>query len=154
MEQASSIYYLGMPSFLPNPHAWLRPLYARLRGDHRFGLLSPAHQFEALAKVIAEESPAKAAAMREWSSDAQIAMLKWLSDVTQEHPNPTNEIELWRMRKGERELRCIAVYLPSGIDVRLFEGEDFRRTQLVCDSPELTAFSDKWRAALFEHGWT
>jgi len=37
--------------------------------------------------------------MCEWSVDMQIAMLKWLSDVTQEHPNPTNEIDLWRVRK-------------------------------------------------------
>jgi hypothetical protein len=51
-----------------DPYAWLRPLYARLRGDHTFGLLSPAHQFEALAKAIEEEFPAKAATMREWKS--------------------------------------------------------------------------------------
>ncbi len=54
--------------------------------------------------------------MREWSPNAQLGMLKWLSDVVQEQPNPTNEIELWRVRKGERELRCLAVYLPTGID--------------------------------------
>lgn len=136
-----------------DPHAWLRPLYARLRSDLRFGLLSPAHQFEALAKAIEEESPAKAATMREWSPDAQIAMLKRLSDVTEEHPNLTNEIELWRVRKGERELRCLAVYLPTGIDVRLFEAVDFRRTQLVRDSPELTALSDTWKVALIERSW-
>jgi hypothetical protein len=88
--------------------------------------------------------------MREWRPDAQMAMLKWLTDVTHEQPNPTNEIELWRVRKGERELRCVAVYLPSGIDVRLFEMDDFRRTQLVRDAPGLTALSDKWRAALLE----
>jgi hypothetical protein len=81
-------------------------------------------------------------------------MLKWLSDVTNGQPHPTNEIELWRMRKGDRELRCLAVYLPTGIDVRLFEGSDFRRTQLVRDAPAVTALSDKWRAALREHGWT
>ena len=91
--------------------------------------------------------------MREWSAAAQAAMLKWLSDVVQEQPNPTTEIDLWRVHKGERELRCSAVYLPSGVDVRLFEGDDFRRTQLVRDSPEVTALSDKWRAALLERGW-
>jgi hypothetical protein len=80
-------------------------------------------------------------------------MLKWLSDVTDEHPNPTNEIELWRVQKGERELRCVAIYLSTGIDIRVFEGEDFRRTQLVRDAPEVAAFSDKWRMALVEHGW-
>ena len=91
--------------------------------------------------------------MREWGPAAQLGLLGWLNDVFHEQPNRTNEIELWRVRKGERELRCVAVYLPSGIDLRLFEGEDFRRTQLVRDSPAVTAVSDKWRAALLERGW-
>jgi hypothetical protein len=91
--------------------------------------------------------------MREWSPDAQMAMLKWLSDVVQEQPNPTNGIELWRVQKGERELRCLAVYLPTGIDVRLFEGADFRRTQLVRDAIESTAVSDGWKHNLLERDW-
>ena|SRR5687767_2658299 len=37
--------------------------------------------------------------MREWSPDAQLAMLKWLNDVTNEHSNPTTEIELWPKRQ-------------------------------------------------------
>lgn len=77
---------------------------------------------ELLNKNDEEESPTKAETRREWSPDAHMAMLKWLSDVVHEQPNSTAEIELWRVRKGERELRCLAVYLPSGIDVRLFEG--------------------------------
>jgi hypothetical protein len=39
--------------------------------------------------------------MREWSADAQIAMLKWLTDVTHEQPNPTSEIEMERMMRKE-----------------------------------------------------
>jgi hypothetical protein len=81
-----------------NPHAWLRPLYARLRSDQRFGLLSPAHQFEALAKAVEEDSPAKAATMREWSPAMQVGLIGWLSDVVREQPNPVNETELWRVR--------------------------------------------------------
>ena len=68
--------------------------------------------------------------MREWSPEAQSAMLKWLRDVAHEQPNPTTEIELWRVRKGERELRCVAVYIATGIDLRLFEGADFRPRSL------------------------
>jgi hypothetical protein len=136
-----------------DPHAWLYPIYARLRADSKFGLLSPAHQFDALASAVENESPMKGASMREWSSDAQVAMLKWLSDVTSERPNPTNEIELWRVRKGERELRCVVLYLPTGIDVRLFEGADFRRTQLVRDAIESTAVSDDWKRKLLEREW-
>lgn len=91
--------------------------------------------------------------MREWSPAAQLAMLKWLSDVVHEQPNPTNEIEQWRVRKTGRKLRCIAVYVPIGIDLRLMEGEDFRRTQLCKDAPDAWALTDKWRAALIEGGW-
>lgn len=47
--------------------------------------------------------------MREWSPDAQVAMLKGLNDVTDEHLNPTNEIELWRLRKGDRQLCFVCV---------------------------------------------
>jgi hypothetical protein len=129
-----------------DPHAWLRPLYARLCSDRRFGLLSPAHQFEALAKAVDEESPVRAAAMREWGPDAQAAMLKWLNDVLQEEPSPTNQIELWRVAKGSRELRCMAHYLPTGIDVRLMENDGFRRTQLCRDAAEVDVLVSKWRS--------
>jgi hypothetical protein len=136
-----------------DPHAWLYPIYAEFRRDHRFGLLSPAHQFAALADAVEKHSPTKGAAMREWSSDAQIAMLKWLSDVVEEPPNPVNEIELWRVRKGQRELTCVAIYLPTGVDVRLMEGADFRRTQLVLDGPATDELSQRWHAALIGNGW-
>ena len=62
-------------------------------------------------------------------------------------------IELWRVRKGDRDLRCVVHYLPTGIDVRLLEGDDFRRTQLVRDAPETEKLSQGWRAALIERGW-
>jgi hypothetical protein len=108
---------------------------------------------EALAPLLKRNRRRKAAAMREWRPDVQMAMLKWLRDVTQEQPNPTNEIERWRVRKGERELRCVVLYLPTGIDVRLFEGADFRRTQLVRDAIESTAISDGWKRKLLERDW-
>jgi hypothetical protein len=38
--------------------------------------------------------------------------------------------------------------------MRLFEGDHFRRTQLVRDAPEVEALSDKWQKALRERGWT
>ena len=128
-------------------HVWLRPLYARLRSDHRFGLFSPAHQFETLAKAVEEDSPAKAATMREWSPAAQIGCLVG-SRCGCEQPNPISEVELWRVRKGDRELHCLAVYLPSGIDVRLMEGDNFQRTQLVRDAPATEIVSKEWSAKL------
>lgn len=68
-----------------DPHAWLYPLYAKLRRTHTFGWLSPSHQFKELAKAVEREHPAKAATMREWSPAAQIGLLGWracLSIVT------------------------------------------------------------------------
>jgi hypothetical protein len=40
---------------------------------------------------------------------------------------------LWRLRKDGREVRCVAQYLSTGIDLRLMEREGFRRTQ-VCET--------------------
>ena len=54
----------------------------------------------------------------------------------------------------ERELRCVVIYLPSGIDVRLFEGADFRRTQLLHDGPAVDQLCEHWRTALLERGWS
>jgi hypothetical protein len=82
-----------------DPHAWLYPIYARLEVDTKFGLFSPAHQFDALASSVEMESPTKGAAMREWSPDAQMAMLKWLSDVVQEH-----QTQRRRLNSGEAEV--------------------------------------------------
>lgn len=91
--------------------------------------------------------------MREYEPTTQEMLLNWLRDVVNEKPNPTREVELWRVRKGDRELACLAVYLPTGIDVRLMEGDGFRRTQLVRDAGECTALSDDWKLKLVERGW-
>jgi hypothetical protein len=106
-----------------------------------------------LAKAVEQDSPAKTATMREWSPAAQLGLLGWLNDVLREEPHPVNEIELWRVRKGERELRCVVIYLPNGIDVRLIEGADFRRTQFVRNAIESTTVSDAWKRKLEGHDW-
>src|SRR5688500_2467328 len=136
-----------------DPHAWLRPLFARLQSHPAFRHFAPAIQFEQLAQAVEQEHPAKAATMREWSPAAQLGLLLHLASMHDQHE--TGEpFALWQVRKGEREVRCVAVYLPLGVDLRLFEGADFRRTQLCNDAPEANALSDKWRAALVEVGWT
>ncbi len=63
-------------------------------------------------------------------------------------------VELWRVRKGDRQLHLVAVYLPNGIDARLMEGADFRRTQLCPDALAVEALSHLWREALTARGWT
>ena len=46
----------------------------------------------------------------------------------------TREVELWEARKGTRTLSCVATYLATGVDVRLLEDGEMRRTQ----------YGDRW----------
>jgi hypothetical protein len=43
--------------------------------------------------------------------------------------------------------------LLFGIDLRLMEGVDFRRTQLAKNANTVTARAEQWRDALLERGW-
>jgi hypothetical protein len=118
------------------PYAWLRPIYAELRANSAFARLAPASQFLELCRAATEHSSAKAEVMREWNPAAQSALVKHLSDSLGELPHPSRDIELRRVRKGARTLRCVAVYLSIGVDLRLMEEADFRRTELI-KQPEL-----------------
>jgi hypothetical protein len=70
-------------------------------------------------------------------------MLTWLD--TETHTRPRHrETELWRLRKGEREIRCVAVYLPTGIDVRVFIGDEMERTRLMTDKYFAERLSAEW----------
>jgi len=120
-----------------DPHAWLRPIYARLRADPSFARLSSSHQFTELVRAAAEVSLSQAVTLREYNDTTQMMLLGWINDVVNEKQNPKRKVELWRVRKDQRELRCVAVYLPSGILVRLME-----------------AVSDEWQRKLAGRGWT
>ena len=91
--------------------------------------------------------------MREWSPAAQRALLAHLAASLAECPASAVVSELWRVTKDGRVLRCVAQYLPSGIDLRLLEGSGFRRTQLCQTAAETEALSQQWRAALLEKRW-
>ena len=80
-------------------------------------------------QALERAHPSKAATMREWSIAAQHGLLLHRASMHDQHET-AEPFELWQVRKGDRQLRCLAVYLPSGVDLRLFEGADFRRTQL------------------------
>jgi hypothetical protein len=114
-------------------HDWLCPFYARLQQHPAFRHFAPSHQFDQLVQSIAAEHPAKAGQMREWSAGAQHGLLLHLASMITQNEG-AEPVELWRVKKAERELQCVAHYLPIGIDLRLMEGEDFRRTQLVKDT--------------------
>lgn len=135
-----------------DPHAWLRPIFATLRADAGFALLAPSHQFAQLCHAVAKDYPAQAASMREWSPTAQGGLLKWLADAVQQDGVITR-LEQWRVQKGDRELVCIAIYIPTGIDVRLMENEDFRRTRLAKTALEAIAVAEEWKVKLLAHGW-
>ena len=51
------------------------------------------------------------------------------------------------------QVRCQAIYLLVGIDLRLMEGNDFRRTQLCKDASTAHTLAEKWFAALLDVGW-
>ena len=56
-------------------------------------------------------------------------------------------------RKGERTLSCVAIYLATGVDVRLLEDGDMRRTQLVKDGPQAEALALEWHEKAEAAGW-
>ena len=61
--------------------------------------------------------------MREWNAATQRATLGVFANVVYSSP-AAREVELWRVSKERRELRCVAVYMTTGIDLRLMEGDD------------------------------
>jgi hypothetical protein len=136
-----------------DPHFWLRPFYVHLRENPSFSLLSPSHQFEQLCGAVEAEQPGKAAQMGEWSPGAQKGCLGHLAMMV-EQTSSESQVELWRVTKADLELKCVAVHLPIEIDVRLLEGDDFRRTQLWKLAPEVERLSDGWRKALLGVGWS
>jgi hypothetical protein len=100
-----------------------------LKADPAFNMLAMPLRFAALCEVVEVDHLDRARWMREWSPAAQEGMLNWLETVTKEKPAVT-EVELWTVTKGTRTLRCIAPYLPIGIDLRLMQGPDFHRTEV------------------------
>lgn len=137
-----------------DPHAWLRPFYATVRARNAaFSHLSPHHQFELLAKAVEPEQPARAQEMQEWSDGAQLGLLLHLA-IAAEQNHTSEVVELWSVRKGDRVLTCRAKHLPDGVDLQLFEGDDFRRTQLCRIAPDARMLAETWRKALRASGWT
>jgi hypothetical protein len=63
------------------------------------------------------------------------------------------QVELWRMRKAERELTCMAVYTLVGLDLRLLEGAEMLRSHLCQGAPTLLARARQWQKALRGEGW-
>jgi hypothetical protein len=135
-----------------DPHAWLRRFYVILKAEPAFNTLAIPLRFVALCELVGIDHPERATWMKEWSPAAQEGTLKWLENGTQEKLAVT-ELELWTVTKGARTLRCVARYLPSGIDLQLLDGDDFRRTELHKDADLAEIRSMDWKQALEERGW-
>jgi hypothetical protein len=118
-----------------------------------FDHLSTHHQFAALLDAVAVDHSARAAALCESSHATQLAILSALADAATAH-TVVSETELWRVRRPNRSLSCLAVRLPIGMDLRLMEGDDFRRT-VWCQNPhDLRERADEWKAKLLGAGWS
>jgi hypothetical protein len=130
----------------------LRPYVATLKADPAFTKLAPALRFEALCQIVEVDHPDRARQMREWLPAAQTGTLKWLETVTEEKP-AVQEVEMWTVSKDTRTLRCVARYIPIGIDLRLMQGDDFHRTELHRDADAANAKAAEWKTALMERGW-
>jgi hypothetical protein len=76
-------------------------------------------------EAAAAVSESGAALLRQSSPAAQVALLGHLAMMEAQRPLDPSE-ELWRVRKGSRELVCVAVYMPHGVDLRLLEEGDNR----------------------------
>jgi len=127
----------------PDTFAFLRPNYRQLSTDPAFALLAPGTRFARLVEAVAQQSEHRAAVMRAYTPAARVALLGHPAKAEQERPGP-RQVELWTAHKGERTLACVAVYLPHGVDVRLLEDGDVRRTQLVGDGPQAAALAAEW----------
>lgn len=137
------------PFVSSDPHAWLRPYWADLHRQHAFFRnLAPELQAAALADALAQNHPAKAAEIRAWNPVTTRAMLAVLDQALAER-HTAKETELWRATKGGRERRCIAVHVPSGVDLRLLEDGEIVRTALFQAGPSAVATARRWRAARF-----
>lgn len=135
-----------------DPLAWMRPYYEAVACREGFTRFAPSIQFDALVAALTEDYPSEAAQLRDWDAEMQRAALQAFAHRVYDRPGE-RELELWRVRKDSRELRCLAVYMPTGIDLRLMEGEDFRRTQLLKDGPSVEALAMEWLGRLQERGW-
>ena len=145
-------YPLRVSRISSDPHAWLRPYYARIAEQAGFTDLAVTHQFARLVEAVAEDLPKPAGLPRECNDATHRATLGHLLKMQQQQPL-TRQEPLWAVRKGDRVLRCVVVYLPTGADLRLLEGGEFRRTVLFRSGDALRQRQAEWKAALLDRGW-
>jgi hypothetical protein len=85
------------------------------------------------------------------SAAAQQALLLHLAASAEQGHADT--VELWRATKETRELRCVARHLPTGVDLQVFERDEFKHSQLCATAPDARVMAETWRKALQASGW-
>ena len=115
--------------------------------------LAPDLQAKALADAMEAEHPKKAAIVRDWNPIRRGAKLAMLMTAPRKEPLDAFK-ELWRLRSGDREVRCIAVYVSNGVDLRLVQGGVKLRAELFVDVPLLRVRSKQWRESFEAEGWS
>ena len=106
----------------------MRPYYEAVASKQGFVHLAIPRQFAAFIEAIAHDHPVKAAQLREIEGiHSQQALLGSLANIVYDHPHEP-EVTLWEVAKDSKTLRCVAVDLPSGIDLRLLDAKGCRRT--------------------------
>jgi hypothetical protein len=135
-----------------NPHAWLSPFWAALKHQPFFDRLALELQAEQLAAALEADYPTEAHEIRDWNATTRRAMLAVLEEGVRAG-KASKEVELWRMQKGARQVTCVAVYVATGVDLRLLPAGEMLRTELFRDAPHLQARARQWRELLVKSGW-
>jgi len=136
-----------------DPYAHLRPIFRGLSVVPGFALLPPAVRFEHLVQAVALLSGSDAARLRQFTPEAQRALVRHLAKAEVERPGPS-QVALWAAQKAQRRRGCFAVYLASGVDVRLMEEDQIIRTELAPDGPSALQVAGRWRVAAIRRGWS
>ena len=141
-----------MPIIISDDEALLRRYWDDLlRQSPDLPNLAPELQAKALADAMEADYPKKAATIRDWNPFRRAAKLAMLTTAPRDEPLDAFK-ELWRLRSGDRQVRCIAVYVSNGVDLRLLQGGVKLRAELFVDVPLLRIRSKQWRESFEAEG--
>lgn len=60
---------------------------------------------------------------------------------------------VWTLTKGTRTLRCEIENHPLGQEVRLYEGDELRRSEVVRSQSEILTRPQDWKGAALAKSW-
>lgn len=133
--------------------ALLLPHWASLKRQTFFDRLAPELQARALAEALEASHPAEAKDIREWTPPTRRTMLARLDGCLRPDRARPQRV-LWTARRGERrEVSCVAVSLPFGIELRLTEQGEMLRSELLRETYLVEARAEEWRLAMVGAGW-